>query len=368
MPIDPRTGQWTSILEEAMGPQPRPMEPRRAPAGRNMPGVPDDVDLGALGLDEADWGVDYTPEEPQIRSLDEAYSPGWKGTAERYLPVLTEAFAAGDWQSPMARMAARLAGSVGSHLDSDVLERKKTIAADNVRETEMTRERNQWNRTQAGQNRASWLRTAEDRVPTPRDVLQRKLDEKSAEAAATTKARIESEITTRKEHGLNPTGTPKASTTKAKTYNPSSFRLYGDADKDAIKQFEDGIKDAETELKVLRNDIYGKQAWLEVRKVGGKDVEPKQVKEARLAKAKWESQIADLTKQRGEVAKRSILFQLKDLPSDATTALGQFTQLYRSAETLGLLEKKDDKGNVIRKADPDVDAALDEAAEALAQK
>lgn len=349
--IDPNSGLWQSLEEEARGSlRPAPAMPAERRMGA-MPGVPEEVDLAQYGLDPEDWGVDYEPERAQIRSMDEAYAPGWKGTAQRYLPVLTEAFAATDWQSPMARMAARLAGSVGGYLDHETKLRQAQIAADNVRENQLVGERNQYRRSQALQNRASWLTAAKERIPLPREVLQRKLDEKKALNAAGAAGTVEGRTGAQLEAGLTPTGTPKPP--KTKKYNPTSFKLLADPDKIAIDAIEQEEKQYRDELKDMKSNTFMAVVFQPVR-IGrnGKPVpEGPDIVAGRVRRAELEDALDKAKKKKNGAYKMALLAHLQNIPDDENEALGVLAQLDRSAKALGL------------DADPEVKEALDDAHE-----
>lgn len=311
--------------------------------------------LGPMGLDPREWDLGYEPVQPKLRSKSEAYHPGIRGLLERVGPVLGDAFSEADWQSPMARMAARLARAYGDHLQHGVEDRQADIVAGNKQAEAGADEQNTFRRTQVAQNRASWLATARDRLPTPREVLQRKMDEKRALAAAGAEGQVQGRVGAMKDAGLTPTGTPKPKPTpKPKSYDPSSFRLFGDADKIQLDQLDQQEKDAMDELRQLKANPMTRAAFEPVRVAGGKPVkESPSIAATRMRKADLDKAVADVRTQKREAGKRALLWHAKNLPTDPNAALGVWQQLDRSAQSLGLQK------------DPDVDAALDAAAAAL---
>lgn len=312
--------------------------------------------MDTLGLGPDQWDLDYQPLQPTLRDHSEAYSKGWRGLVERVAPVLGDAFSEADWQSPMARMAARLARSYGDHVQSGIDDRTADIDAENKRRMGVADEQNTMRRSQVTQNRASWLQAVKERAPLPREVLQRKLDQKAAEAAASATAGEQARINVRRDNGLNPTGTPTTpkSGKPPKAYDPQSFKLFGDADKVQIDEIEGRIKDAETELRGMKSNFLLRQAFEPVRQVGGKPgKEPPNITAARMRKADLDLEISTAKKEKRDAAKRALLWHAGNLPRDASQAMGIYTQLERSAESLGLGK------------DPEVDAALEAAAAAL---
>jgi hypothetical protein len=309
--------------------------------------------LGGMGLDPDQWDMSYEPVKPKLRSTSEAYHPGWRGLLEKVGPVLGEAFSDADWQSPMARMAARLARAYGHHLQSGVEDRMGDITAENKQAIGAADDQNAMRRTQVAQNRASWLSTARDRMPTPRAVLQRKNLEKREAAREAAMGHVEGTVAARTAAGMPASGSTPRTKTPSK-YDPSSFRLFGDADKIQIDEIDQRAKDAEAELKDLKTNFMTKQAFMPRRSVNGKPAaEAPTITAARMRIDDLNQAVAKARGEKSAAAKRALLWHAQNLPADPNVALGTFAQLLRSATSLGI-----DK-------DPEVNKALHDAAEAL---
>lgn len=327
--------------------------------------------LGPMGLDPNEWDLSYEPVQPKMKPTSGAYHPGFRGMLERVGPVLGEAFSEADFDSPYARMAARLAKAYGHHLQSGVDDRMGDITAENKAAMGAADEQNAFRRTQVSQNRASYLSTARDRLPTPRAVLEQKNAEKRAAAKEAAMGRVEGTVEARVAAGLPKQGTGR--TTKPKSYDPSSFKLFGDADKIQIDEIDQAEKDAVAELKSMNSDYTLKQAFQPVRKINGKPVkEGDEVMAARMRKAELDKAVADARGQKRAAGKRALLWHAANLGNSPDQRKGTFMQLVRSAESLGasvdprVWRALDDAAvKYGLDKDPDVETALDAMAEAV---
>lgn len=305
-----------------------------------------EAQLGPLGLDPAQFDMGYEPQKPMLRSTEEAYHPGLRGKVERYGPALLSALSAGDYESPLARIAARLGGAAGEYLSSGVKSRASDIETANRAEIARTDQLNDARRSTVTGNRDQYRKLWADRMPTPREVVERKTKEAADRAAATATAGEQARINTRRANGLNPTGTPTTKTPKTpKPWSATSFRLFGDADKIALDELEN-------ELKGMKADYSTAQAFQPQRrdKSGNPLPEAPNVAAAR-------ERVNAINRQIHETRKSAVLFHLQQLgaevAADPATAKAKLAEVYRSAQVLKL-----DK-------DPDVDAAAKAVGSAL---
>ena len=284
-----------------------------------------------FGLDPREWDLGYEPQAPKLKPRSGAY----RNILDRVGPVVASAFHESDWDNPFARMAARLARGVGEHIEGGVQNREQDIVSQNQAEAARVAAENAANKQTAMANRAAYRAALKERMPKPRALVERHLkeigDEEGARVAARSKAY--------REAGLNPPGTPPKAKPKtpAKAWNPTSFRLFSDADKIAIDELTD-------ELKALKSDY---PTAFEPARTGG---DPKRIADARARATAINGQIHG-------ARKASILYHLRALKAEAAadpkTARAKADEVYRAAVALKL------------SGDKEVDAAGRELAAAI---
>jgi hypothetical protein len=307
----------------------------------------DEIDqgyLGPMGLDPAKWDLQYQPEQAKLQPVTPSYHPGVVGVLQRLAPVVAKAFSAGDWQSPTAKMLARLVGAGGDYLTDVGNNQEADAKTANVAAISATNQANEGRRTQVNQNRAEYAKAFADRVPLPADIVKRKLADKEAEATAQSRGTRTGVIQAEQAAGLTPPGAPKPKAAP-KPWNPQSFKLFGDVDTIAMKQLTD-------QLDSMKKDPMQAPAFQPPRKNSRGESLPDS---PRIAQSR--ARATSINRQISDAQKNALIYHFQSIAPDAAAspgnALAKLREVHRAAVVLHL------------DGDPDIHAAAEEAAKAI---